>query len=637
MLAGPYCGMLLADLGAEVVKIESREGDIARRISPHEICGHNAYFASLNRSKKSVVLDLRTREGQRALHGLAARAHALIANLRPAAIERLGLTYDALKGVNPGLVCVALTGYGMHGSHADRPAYDYVVQALSGVMALTGEPDGPPVKTGYSAVDNSAGMMAALGLLAKIVEGRGGQIDVSMHDVMLSQLNYLAGAWLNAAQPVHRMTRSAHPYIVPAQLFETCDGWLVVFISHDEFWRRFCIEAGRRHWIEDPRFATMAARRENRELVLAALGELFAGDSAASWTARLAPLGVVVAPVRTLEQALASELAHERDMVISIPCREGELRAVGNPVRIDGMRCRYAPPPRLGEHTDALCGMAGDDELARRILERDRRAIARGISAIENDTGEGRALCARFDALRGAARVVGITGPPGAGKSTLVSVLVQRLLARARRVAVVAIDPSSPISGGAMLGDRLRMEQVQAHDDVYIRSLATRGRLGGVSGATAGVVALLDAAGFHYVLVETAGTGQSDVEIARVAQTRVLLCPAGAGDDVQAMKAGVLEIADALVVSKSDLAGAEHTADDLRAAVSARRAASGPALFCICAVTGEGVDELVGWLESGPAQEGAASPMGTGSTHTRDSARFGGAATTRGEDGSRGR
>jgi crotonobetainyl-CoA:carnitine CoA-transferase CaiB-like acyl-CoA transferase len=356
MLAGPYCGMLLADLGAEVIKIEPAEGDLARRVSPHMIGPHNAYFASLNRSKKSVVLDLASAAGQSALRRLAAGAHALVANLRPAAIRKLGLTYAALKAANPKLVCVALTGYGLEGSHADRPAYDYVIQALTGVMAITGEPGAPPAKTGYSAVDNSAGMMGALGLLAKIVEGRGGQIDLSMHDVMLSQLNYLAGAWLNAGERAVRMPRSAHPYIVPAQVFETSDGWLVVFISHDEFWRRFCEEAGRPDWLEDERFATMAARRHNRETVLAALEPLFRSDTAASWYARLAPLGVVVAPVESLEQALASELVREREMIAAIDCAANTIYAVGNPIRIEGMRRAYGPPPLLGEHNTLLLG-----------------------------------------------------------------------------------------------------------------------------------------------------------------------------------------------------------------------------------------------------------------------------------------
>jgi CoA:oxalate CoA-transferase len=359
MLAGHYCGMLLADLGAEVIKIEPPEGDIARRVSPHMIGPHNAYFASLNRSKKSVVLDLASADGQGALRRLAAGAHALIVNLRPAAIRKLGLTYAALKDANAKLVCVALTGYGLEGSYADRPAYDYVIQALTGVMAITGEPGGPPAKTGYSAVDNSAGMMGALGLLAKILEGKGGQIDLSMYDVMLSQLNYLAGAWLNAGERAERMPRSAHPYIVPAQVFETSDGWLVVFISHDDFWRRFCIEAGRPDWVEDARFATMASRRVNRDTVLAALEPLFRSDTTASWSARLAPLGVVVAPVETLEQALASDLVREREMVAEIGSAAGLIRAVGNPIRIAGTQRGYGPPPLLGEHNALLLGKRG--------------------------------------------------------------------------------------------------------------------------------------------------------------------------------------------------------------------------------------------------------------------------------------
>ena len=354
MLSGPYCGMLLADLGAEVIKIEPPEGDIARRVSPHSVGPHNAYFASLNRSKKSVVLDLASSAGKAALHRLAARAHALIVNLRPAAIKKLGLTYNALKEVNEKLVCVALTGYGLEGSYADRPAYDYVIQALTGVMAITGEPGGAPTKTGYSAVDNSAGMMGAMGLLAKIIEGKGGQIDLSMYDVMLSQLNYLAGAWLNAGERAMRMPRSAHPYIVPAQIFETADGWLVVFISHDDFWRRFCQEAGKPGWITDERFATMAARSRNRDTVLAALEPLMKTDTTASWSARLAPLGIVVAPIETLEDALASELARERGMVASIQTAGCTLRAVGNPIKIDGGERGYGPPPLLGEHNAVL-------------------------------------------------------------------------------------------------------------------------------------------------------------------------------------------------------------------------------------------------------------------------------------------
>jgi len=354
MLAGPYCGMLLADLGAEVIKIEPAEGDIARRVSPHTVAGHNAYFASLNRGKKSVVLDLATQAGQGALHALAAQAHGLITNLRPAAIKKLGLSYDALKSVNPKLVCVALTGYGLEGSQAGRPAYDYVIQALAGVMALTGDPGSPPTKAGYSAVDNSAGIMGAFALAAKLAEGTGGQVDLAMFDVMLSQLNYLSGAWLNAGEAAQRYPRSAHPYMVPAQNFETADGWIVLFVSHDDFWQRFCREAGKPEWIVDPRFATMAARRTHRAEVLAALEPLMRSDTVRGWVERLAPLGVVVAPVETLEQALGSALAQERDMVVTLESEAGPIRAVGNPVKIDDQVQTYLRPPRLGEHNGLL-------------------------------------------------------------------------------------------------------------------------------------------------------------------------------------------------------------------------------------------------------------------------------------------
>ncbi len=354
MLAGPYCGMLLADLGAEVVKIEPPAGDIGRTVSPHAIGPHNAYFASLNRSKQSVTLDLGTDAGQAALGELAATAHALVTNLRPAAIRKLGLTYEHLQRCNPRLVCVALTGYGLDSPYADRPAYDYVIQALTGVMALAGEPGGPPTKTGYSAVDNSAGMMGALGLLAKVLEGRGGQVDVAMYDVMLSQLNYLAGAWLNAGERAARLGLSAHPYIVPAQLFATVDGWLTLFITHDDFWRRFCDEVDRPEWRVDARFATMAARREHRETVVAAVAGLLAGDTTERWVARLAPLGVVIAGVATLEQALGGAQAAARDMVVTIETPAGPLRAVGNPIKIAGETTAYAPPPLLGEHNARL-------------------------------------------------------------------------------------------------------------------------------------------------------------------------------------------------------------------------------------------------------------------------------------------
>jgi crotonobetainyl-CoA:carnitine CoA-transferase CaiB-like acyl-CoA transferase len=356
MLAGPYCGLLLADMGAEVVKIEPPEGDIARKVSPHFIGPHNAYFAALNRNKKSVVLDLASAAGRADLEAIAATASALITNLRPSAIKKLGLTYEGLKGCNPKIVCVALTGYGLDGVYAESPAYDYVIQALTGVMALTGDPSSPPTKAGYSAVDNSAGIVAAMGLLAKIVEGKGGQVDVAMYDVMLSQLNYLAGAALNAGEMVERLANSSHPYMVPAQIFPTADGWLTLFITHDKFWRTFCIEIDRPAWIDDPMFATMEARRSHRAAVLAAIGEVLMRASAAAWVARLAPLGLVVSEVGSLAQALDSDLARSRDLIVPLGDGEYQLRAIASPVKFAGHVPRYDLPPQLDEHHAEVLG-----------------------------------------------------------------------------------------------------------------------------------------------------------------------------------------------------------------------------------------------------------------------------------------
>src|SRR5438477_3756901 len=240
MLAGPFGGMMLADLGADVIKIEPLDGDISRRVGSQSIDGHNVYFASLNRNKRSVHIDLTTDEGQAELGELAKTAHALLVNLRPSTIKKLGLTYESLRRYNPKIVCVALTGYGLDGPAAEWPAFDYVIQAITGVAALTGEPDGPPTLAGFSAVDNSAGITAALGLVAKVLEGKGGQVDVSLFDVMLAQLNYKAAAYLNGAQPPSRQRLGPHTFYLPAQLFETADGSLALFVTTDQMWRRLC-------------------------------------------------------------------------------------------------------------------------------------------------------------------------------------------------------------------------------------------------------------------------------------------------------------------------------------------------------------------------------------------------------------
>lgn len=325
MLAGPYATMMLADLGAEVTKLEPPTGDISRQVS-------DDYFASLNRGKRSVVLELGTDEGQRRLGELVAESHALLVNLKPSAIQKLGLTYEALRKHNEKIVCVAITGFGLYGG--DDPAFDYIVQAATGIAALTGSPSDPPTLPGYSSADNSTGLTAALGLLAQIISGRGGQIDVNLRDVMLSQLNYHASAYLNSGVQPQRRPFGAHSFYVPAQLFPTASGFLALFITHDGFWRSFAGEAG------ITGFDTMAERTSRREDVLALVSTALATDTAANWEARLKPLGIPAAAVRTLPEALDAL----PDMVV----QAGEFRLVGSSVRIDGYTPDYRPPPVLG-------------------------------------------------------------------------------------------------------------------------------------------------------------------------------------------------------------------------------------------------------------------------------------------------
>src|SRR6266566_931003 len=278
MLAGPYATMLLADLGAEVTKIEPPGGDISRQVG-------DSYFASLNRSKASVCLDLTSEPGQARLGELVSGAHALLVNLKPSAIVRLGLTYDALRQWNERIVCVALTG--------------------------------------------------ALGLLAQIVSGRGGQVEVSLRDVMLSQLNYRASAYLNEGTEPRRLPFGAHSYYVPAQLFPTAEGYLALFVTHDGFWKSFAAEAG------IAGFLTMAERTARREEVLTAVTQALAADTAIAWESRLRRLGVPAAAVRTLPEALAAA----PDVIVTA----GRFRLVGSPVHVAGYHPDYQPPPRLGE------------------------------------------------------------------------------------------------------------------------------------------------------------------------------------------------------------------------------------------------------------------------------------------------
>lgn len=273
-------------------------------------------------------------EGRTRLGELVANSHALLVNMKPSVIRKLGLTYDSLRSHNEKIVCVALTGYGLEGG--DDPAFDYVVQAAAGIAAMTGDPDGPPTLPGYSSADNSTGLTAALGLLAQIVSGRGGQVDVSLRDVMLSQLNYRASAYLNDGVEPRRHPFGAHSFYVPAQLFPTSEGFLALFITHDGFWRSFCGEAG------IGGFEKMAERAARRDEVLGLVTAVLATDTAKSWEARLRPLGIPAAAVRTLPEALEAT----PEVVVTA----GDFRLVAGSVKVAGYQPEYRAAPLLDEY-----------------------------------------------------------------------------------------------------------------------------------------------------------------------------------------------------------------------------------------------------------------------------------------------
>ncbi len=364
-LSGPYGGMLLADLGADVIKVESPTNPDPARVVPGAAVGsEGAYFLSLNRNKRSVALDLKSEQGLEQFLTLVERADVLLCNYRPGVLERLGLGLDVLRARNPSLVTCSVTGFGETGPDRDRPGYDYLVQALVGTMALTGEPDGPPTKYGISVVDHVGGLFAAFAISSALVaraadpEGRGRHLDVPLFDGHLSMMTYLAGNLLNGGSVPERQAMSAHPTLVPAQLFHTADDHIVVMPLVQHFFPLLCDTIGRPEWATDPRFVDPASRLANRDALISSLSEIFATETTAVWVERLSKGGIPVAPVQNLDQALAMPQVAAREMIIDLHHDAyGSYRAVGNPIRVDPpSRVRLDPAPVLGEHNLEILG-----------------------------------------------------------------------------------------------------------------------------------------------------------------------------------------------------------------------------------------------------------------------------------------
>jgi CoA:oxalate CoA-transferase len=361
MLAGPYCTLLLADLGCDVIKIEAPERpDRARSMPGCTIDGETAYFGSLNRNKRSASLDLKQDAALRAFYRLVEGAHVVIDNFRPGVTARLRIDFEHLREVNPRIVTCSITGFGLSGPRRDEPAYDYLIQALTGTMSLTGDPDGEPAKYGISIVDHTAGLLAAFAILAALREtertGRGRQADVALFDTHLSMLTYLAADFLNCGLEPQRYAHSAHPYLVPSQLFPTKDGFLVVMPMADHMWPKLCAALGLNELGANPELADARGRLAHRDLVTAALAAELAGRRTAETVETLRAAGVPAAPVNTVADALADPQVAARGMIV----HDGRMRMVGNPVKISSMEEQPPrPAPSLGEHTREVLLEAG--------------------------------------------------------------------------------------------------------------------------------------------------------------------------------------------------------------------------------------------------------------------------------------
>ncbi len=375
VLAGPYATMVLADLGARVIKIEQPGlGDETRQWGPpFTEDGLSAYFIAVNRNKQSVTINLKHPDGQAIARTLARRADVLIENFLPGTMSRLGLGYDDLRLINPGLVYCSITGYGQYGPDAHRPGYDTVIQAEGGLMSITGEPDGQPMKTGVAVADITTGLYAATSILAALhyrsQTGEGQYIDLALFDVQLSWLANVASAYLISGQPPRRYG-NAHATIVPYQPFAAADGYIMIAVGNDRQFARFCQVLNRPEWVTDERFATNPARVTNRECLIEAIADIIAREPVAVWVEKLRAADVPCGPVNDIPTALHSRQAQARAMVQLI---DG-IRMVGPaPVFSATPATIRSAPPALGADTEAVLAEFGYS------AEQIRRFRAEGI------------------------------------------------------------------------------------------------------------------------------------------------------------------------------------------------------------------------------------------------------------------
>jgi len=375
--AGPFGTQHLADMGAEVIKIENPHdgGDVGRGVGPHYFGeGDSHFYQAFSRNKKSVCLDLKHESGQAILHRLVEHADGVFNNLRGDLPARLGLDYAALGKVKPDIVCAHLSAYGRDGTRAGWPGYDYLMQAEAGYLSLTGEPEGPPARFGLSVIDLMTGTTAALALVSGILSaratGKGRDIDVSLFDVALHNLGYLATWYLNGEHMTSRLPRSAHPSLVPSQLYRTKDGWIFIMCNKEKFWPLLATAMDHPEWAEKPEYRTYADRLKNRDAFNQEIEGVLLTDTTENWISRFAGR-VPAAPVYDIAQALENPFVHERHGVVTATDETGrKVKGVACPIRCPGENLPLHAAPALGADTrDVLSRLGCSDEEIRSLRE----------------------------------------------------------------------------------------------------------------------------------------------------------------------------------------------------------------------------------------------------------------------------
>jgi len=356
VLAGPYCTMVLGDLGAQVIKVESPDGDETRGWGPPFVGDQSAYFLCVNRNKRGIVLDFKTEEGRQVLHRLIKRSDILVENFRPGTLARFSLDFESAAALNPSLIYCSITGFGQTGPLREKPGYDFMIQAIGGLMSITGEPDGEPMKVGVAVADLFAGQNAVIAILAALQAraqtGRGQHLDISLFDSQVTMLANVASNYLISGKSPKRHG-NAHANIVPYQSFQASDVWFVIAVGNDKQFEKLCEVIGKRELAQDSRFETNAGRVEHRHELISTLKPIIRERPASEWLAALESAGIPCGPINTLDEVFSMPQVERREMLVQTEHPgPGGLRLVGSPLKFGATPVEYRlPPPKLGEHT----------------------------------------------------------------------------------------------------------------------------------------------------------------------------------------------------------------------------------------------------------------------------------------------